>query len=103
MKKTLDGWYVYTVGECSLEQWQDINDRIKEGYDPALSIGKFAMALLRFKEVFPETDLSTSSIEIWINELPGNEKNVFVIRLNPYSVGYIVSPVELPWIQEHPQ
>jgi hypothetical protein len=46
-----------------------------------------------------EIDIYDTLLELWLAPIPAMKNRYFIMfRVNPYGEGYLVSPVELPWV-----
>ena len=91
--------FVYEVEKMSLRGFREL-DCI--GYQNHWRMGKFVQAALAVKNQVPSLKDWSGAGEYWSSPLPRQNEEIVIIRpdCNPFGAGYVVSPVELPWLND---
>lgn len=86
--------FVYKVTKMSLNDY-----RLIEGKISPWEIGECVCAVLAVREKFPEIKDNYGRGDFFLAPLPLQDQKLIIWRPNQFSEGYVVSPVELPWMK----
>lgn len=94
-------WFVYEISEGSFRAWfywgigdTSVPPRRRE-------IGPIAKAIIVLSKFKPDKNWFDSAHEYWTTSLPGTGIIVAVRpETNPFAEGYIISKVQLPWLEQ---
>lgn len=93
-------WYVYQIGEGSFCDWYYWGVGEGSKNPTRRELGQFARAVIILSRLTPEKDWFDSSHEYWTTYFPGAGVVVIVRpESNPFSAGYVISGIELPWMK----
>ena len=92
-------WYVYELSEGAFRDWYYWGVGEQSKAPVRREIGQFAKAIIILSRLLPDKNWFDSSHEYWTTYFPGAGV-VIVLRpeSNPYTEGYLMARVELPWL-----
>ena len=91
--------WVYKMSELSVDGWKEytLNHSIERS-----DVKYLIVAVMAVKILVKEKKDWDGDGEYWLTKIPGVGEKVVAIRPgpNPYGGAYLVSPVELPWLNK---
>lgn len=89
--------FIYKLEEGNMRGWRELGDIDTRQTREDVSL--LAIALLKLQRMLPEEDCLRNN-EYWITPCPLEREHFVIIRLrsNPFDCGYLISPIELPYL-----